>query len=110
MEKIKNYTGIFEDIPIKFEKVLEKKPYKLNQEIMKIIENSCKKNNIKYDILSSGAGHDAMCVPENVPAAMIFVPSVMGISHNINEFTEEKDIEKGTIVMLETILEADKSK
>ena len=41
---------------------------------------------------------------------MIFVPSVMGISHNINEFTEEKDIETGTVVMLETILEADKSK
>ena len=110
MNKIKNYAEIFENTPIKFEKVLEKKPYKLNPEMMKIIENSCKKNNIKYDILSSGAGHDAMCVPENIPAAMIFVPSVMGISHNINEFTEEKDIETGTVVMLETILEADKSK
>ncbi|MBP9479420.1 MAG: hydantoinase/carbamoylase family amidase [Sebaldella sp.] len=109
IEKLENYAENFKNTPIKFEKVLEKTPYILDHKIIRIIENLCEKNKISYEILSSGAGHDAMCVPENIPASMIFVPSFKGISHNIKEFTEEKDIETGTIIMLETILEADKT-
>ena len=35
------------------------------------------------------------------PAAMIFVPSVGGISHNPAEFTEEADLVAGANVLLE---------
>ena len=38
---------------------------------------------------------------------MIFVPSVNGISHSPEEFTEPKDVANGTAVLLEAILTAD---
>jgi len=41
--------------------------------------------------LPSGAGHDAQVMAAVCPACMIFVPSVGGISHNVEEYTEAAD-------------------
>ena len=38
--------------------------------------------------LTSGAGHDAQMMARIAPSAMIFVPSIKGISHNPEEATE----------------------
>ena len=38
------------------------------------------------------------------PTAMIFVPSVKGISHNPAEHTEAKDLEAGANVLLHSLL------
>jgi N-carbamoyl-L-amino-acid hydrolase len=38
------------------------------------------------------------------PAGMIFVPSVGGISHNVEEFTALPDLEAGANVLLHTLL------
>lgn len=45
--------------------------------------------------MPSGAGHDAMILASYVPAAMLFVPSIGGRSHDINENTNEADIRRG---------------
>jgi allantoate deiminase len=42
----------------------------------------------------SGAGHDAMILAEKVPAAMIFLRTPGGISHNPEETVEVEDVEK----------------
>jgi allantoate deiminase len=42
----------------------------------------------------SGAGHDAMILAEKVPAAMIFLRTPGGISHNPEENVEAKDVAK----------------
>ena len=105
---IKEFSKRYKDTETEFIHVLEKYPYVLDENIRNIIEKVCIKNNISYMELSSGAGHDAMCVPEDKPAAMIFVPSENGISHNKMEFTSESDIEIGTLTMFETLLEMDK--
>ena len=105
---IKEFSKRYKDTETEFIHVLEKYPYVLDENIRNIIEKVCIKNNISYMELSSGAGHDAMCVPEDKPAAMIFVPSENGISHNKMEFTSECDIEMGTLTMFETLLEMDK--
>jgi len=54
--------------------------------------------------LPSGAGHDAQMLARICPTAMIFVPSVGGISHNVREFTCPADIEAGANVLLHTLL------
>lgn len=54
--------------------------------------------------MTSGAGHDAQMLSRICPAAMIFVPSTDGISHNPSEFTEAADIEAGANVLLHTLL------
>jgi N-carbamoyl-L-amino-acid hydrolase len=54
--------------------------------------------------ISSGAGHDAQVLATKVPSAMIFVPSVEGRSHCPEELTLDSDIEKGSLLLLETLL------
>ena len=55
--------------------------------------------------LPSGAGHDAQMLARVCPTAMVFVPSVNGISHNVTEFTEAVDVEAGANVLLRTLLQ-----
>ncbi|MFZ4711632.1 MAG: M20/M25/M40 family metallo-hydrolase, partial [Zwartia sp.] len=54
---------------------------------------------------TSGAGHDAQMMARLCPSAMIFVPSVKGISHNPAEHTDVADLVAGGNVLLQTILE-----
>lgn len=53
--------------------------------------------------MTSGAGHDAQMMARICPAAMIFVPSVAGISHNPREFTRPEHLEIGANVLLQTL-------
>ncbi|MCT1873625.1 M20 family metallo-hydrolase [Brevibacterium luteolum] len=41
------------------------------------------------------AGHDSTNMKDHVPTVMLFVPSVEGISHNLNEFTKDEDLLAG---------------
>ncbi len=54
--------------------------------------------------MTSGAGHDAQMMARICPAAMIFVPSVKGISHNAAEHTAPADLAAGADVLLHTML------
>ena len=45
--------------------------------------------------MPSGAGHDAQIMAEIMPAGMLFVPSIGGISHHYSEDTNEEDIVRG---------------
>jgi len=60
-----------------------------------------------WDPLPSGAGHDAQAVANIAPVAMIFVPSVDGISHSPEEYSTPQDCANGTQVLLELLLLAD---
>jgi N-carbamoyl-L-amino-acid hydrolase len=55
--------------------------------------------------MPSGAGHDAQMLARVCPTAMVFTPSVNGLSHNIAEFTEAADIEAGANVLLQVVLD-----
>jgi len=52
----------------------------------------------------SGAGHDAQMMARICPTAMIFVPSVKGISHNPAEHTEPEHLRLGADMLLHTLL------
>jgi N-carbamoyl-L-amino-acid hydrolase len=55
--------------------------------------------------LPSGAGHDAQMLARVCPTAMIFTPSVDGLSHNIAEHTTPEDVTAGANVLLQTLLQ-----
>ncbi len=55
--------------------------------------------------MPSGAGHDAQMLSRVCPTAMIFTPSVNGLSHNIAEFTQAADVEAGANVLLQVVLD-----
>jgi N-carbamoyl-L-amino-acid hydrolase len=45
--------------------------------------------------MPSAAGHDAQVIARHMPTAMLFVPSIGGISHDLREDTDESDIVLG---------------
>ena len=53
--------------------------------------------------LPSGAGHDAMIAARFLPSAMMFIPSIGGISHNIQENTSDADIIFGCEVLADAV-------
>jgi N-carbamoyl-L-amino-acid hydrolase len=54
--------------------------------------------------MPSGAGHDAQMLARVCPTAMIFVPSVGGLSHNPAEYTAPGHLQLGADVLLHTML------
>ena len=57
--------------------------------------------------LPSAAGHDAAVLSYRMPAGMMFIPSIGGISHHWSEDSKEEDIVLGAQVFAdaaETIL------
>jgi N-carbamoyl-L-amino-acid hydrolase len=52
--------------------------------------------------MPSGAGHDAQVLATIMPAGMLFVPSIRGISHHWSENTDDADIVTGAQVFVET--------
>ena len=52
--------------------------------------------------MPSGAGHDAQVLAAIMPAGMLFVPSIGGISHHWDENTSDADIVRGAQVFVET--------
>ena len=76
----------------------------MDNEIIKTIEESAKEiAGDSYKVMPSGAGHDAQIFAEFVPTGMIFVPSIGGISHNIEEETDIEDLVRGIEVLAQSI-------
>ena len=59
--------------------------------------------------MPSGAGHDAQKLAQICPTGMVFVPSVKGVSHSPEEFTEPEDVENGGNVLLRSVLKLDEA-
>ncbi|HEY0352118.1 MAG TPA: Zn-dependent hydrolase [Enterovirga sp.] len=56
--------------------------------------------------MPSGAGHDAQYLARAMPAGMMFVPSIGGISHHWTENTSDEDIVLGARVFCEAVARA----
>ena len=57
----------------------------------------------KFIRMPSGAGHDAQIVARHLPAGMMFVPSIGGISHHWTENTSDEDLMLGAEVYTDAI-------
>jgi len=57
----------------------------------------------KWLVMPSGAGHDAQVIAPLIPSAMMFVPSIGGISHHWTENTSDEDIATGAQVFVDAI-------
>jgi N-carbamoyl-L-amino-acid hydrolase len=69
------------------------------------VEHHAKALSLSTRRMPSGAGHDAQMMQRLCPTAMIFVPSVAGLSHNVKEHTEAADLMAGAQVLMNLMLE-----
>lgn len=84
-------------------------PAMTDKKLQQIIDSQAKSLGLKTKFMQSGAGHDSQEMAIITPVAMIFVPSVGGISHSPKEFTRTEDMTNGANVLLQTVLEVDKT-
>ena len=80
-------------------------PVEFNSQVIDIIEATSSTFTQPVLRMPSGAGHDAQMFARICPSAMIFVPSVDGISHNPAEYTAPEDLVMGTDILLHVLLQ-----
>ncbi len=73
-------------------------PAPMDPGLVGAVEAACVESGRPWRRLVSGAGHDAGRLSEVVPAAMLFVPSHLGISHSPKEHTEGPLLAQGAWV------------
>lgn len=79
-------------------------PVIFDSNVLQAIEAVAAERGLPIRRMTSGAGHDAQMMARICPTAMIFVPSVAGISHNPREFTERRHLQIGADMLLHTML------
>ncbi|MDK1373267.1 MULTISPECIES: Zn-dependent hydrolase [unclassified Sinorhizobium] len=92
-----------EDMAIATERLARFEPVTFNARIVGLIEEAARMRGLTSKRMTSGAGHDAQMIARFAPAAMIFVPSVGGISHNPREYTADGDLVAGANVLLDVV-------
>jgi N-carbamoyl-L-amino-acid hydrolase len=92
-----------EGVSVAVERLARFSPVTFDAGIVAAIEAAAAGRGVRARRMTSGAGHDAQMMARICPAAMIFVPSVGGISHNPREHTEDADLVLGVEVLLEVV-------
>jgi len=92
-----------EGVKIETERLVRFEPVVFNANLANEIEASARRFGFTYRRMTSGAGHDAQMIARIAPAAMIFVPSRGGISHNPREHTDDVQLVQGAQVLLDVV-------
>ena len=79
----------------------------ITEDMQALVAQAAENCGFEREPQASGAGHDAQAVANIAPVAMIFVPSVDGISHSMEEYSTPQDCANGAQVLLELLLLAD---
>ncbi len=91
-------------IGVKFGPLLGIEPTLMDCNLQKLLSDAAAKiipN--KWRSMTSGALHDAANISNMMPTAMLFVPSIDGVSHNFAEDTQELDLVSGIQVLAEAV-------
>jgi beta-ureidopropionase / N-carbamoyl-L-amino-acid hydrolase len=70
------------------------------EELIAGMEQSAAELGLPIRRIISGAGHDAQMMSRLCPTAMVFIPSIGGLSHNPAEFSTDEDMVAGANVLL----------
>ena len=97
--------AVAEGVEIVVEPLVRTRPVRFSGEIVGRIEAIAAKLGWPIRRMISGAGHDAQMLAPIAPTAMIFVPSVGGVSHNPREATDPDHLEMGANLLLQTLLD-----
>jgi N-carbamoyl-L-amino-acid hydrolase len=96
--------GDREGLEIRTRRLARFEPVVFDRCVVSIIQESAEFFGQPIRQMTSGAGQDAQMMARICPAAMIFVPSVGGISHSPFECTRPEHLELGANVLLQTVL------
>jgi N-carbamoyl-L-amino-acid hydrolase len=92
-----------EQVGISVERLARFQPVQFDRSIVDLVEKAARDRGLASRRMTSGAGHDAQMIARIAPAAMIFVPSIGGISHNPREHTPDADLVAGANILLDVV-------
>ncbi len=105
METVENsMNNEYGDRGVSMERTEEYEAASMDPGLKKLIEQVCMERQISYMHINSGAGHDIQSFYGKAKCALIFIPSVNGVSHCAGEYTSWEDCEKGINVLADTIV------
>ncbi len=108
-EKIKSdletLTKDNEGLSYEIVQMLDVKPVEMSKKILGLFEKNADSNDLSYEIMTSGAGHDAMIMGKIADVGLVFVPSKDGRSHCPEEWTDYEDLQKGIELIYHTVLD-----
>jgi len=94
-----------EGVKVEAKSLARFEPVAFDKGVAELVARTAGKLGHRCRPMTSGAGHDAQMLARICPTAMIFVPSVKGISHNPAEHTEPAHLAAGADVLLHVLLE-----
>lgn len=92
-----------EQVSVSVERLARFEPVTFDHKIVDLVEQAARERGLACRKMTSGAGHDAQMIARIAPTAMIFVPSVGGISHNPREYTADEDLIAGANILLDVV-------
>ena len=85
------------DVKYEIDSKLKITPVHLSEKLLRILEECCGRRGFTYKRMSSGAGHDALKIGQQIPAVIIFVASKDGRSHCPVEFSKYEDLTRAYV-------------
>ena len=92
-------------VSVELKRVMRFEPVIFDQTIVEMVEKHAAARGSSCRRITSGAGQDAQNMAVICPTAMIFSPSVGGISHDPAEYTRDEDIIACANVLLDVLAE-----
>jgi beta-ureidopropionase / N-carbamoyl-L-amino-acid hydrolase len=79
------------------------RPTHCDEGLLGLLQQGAARHGLSTMRLASGAGHDAVFMARIGPSAMLFIPCLKGRSHTPEEWAEPKDLEAGTLTLLDAV-------
>lgn len=88
---------------VEWEQWMNVKAVAMDAELTELAHTIVQEMNIPNRKMISGAGHDAQVFGTYCPSALLFVPSVSGVSHSPKEHTNLEDLKRGISVLIQLL-------
>ena len=92
-----------DDVTVKSEQLSRFDPVLFDEDIVRLVEQSALERGLSCERITSGAGQDAQMLARICKTAMIFIPSIRGISHNPAEYSTDTDVANGANILLDVV-------
>ena len=108
LERLSRRTAAADNVEITINRHRFTQSVPIAADMQALVGEAAERCGFGWEHVPSGAGHDAQAIAAIAPMAMLFVPSVNGISHAIEEYSTPEDCANGgSSVLLELLLLAD---
>ncbi|MDA1129523.1 MAG: M20 family metallo-hydrolase [Chloroflexi bacterium] len=107
LRRITDQTAVNDGVDIEVNRHRFTSSVPVAPDMQALVAEAAENCGMTWESVASGAGHDAQAIASIAPMAMLFVPSVDGISHSPEEYSTPEDCGNGAQVLLELLLLAD---